>query len=347
MMDDESLKRERVLQEIGQSTRTEVLLVFAMVFTLLLVVGIFLKFRILTPLNDLKKLLLRLAREDFSPIDADRIDPILLPVFNSYNFMVDHLAELEEAKREHAASLEREVRTATRALLEQQADLARNERLAAVGELAAGIAHELRNPLAGIQMSCANLHAEIQDADQVGRVGSIIEELKRMARLLNELLDLSKHSPDPISNVDLTDLIRDLVALTRYQIPPNIQLAFKAPAHLSCMLPEGRLRQSLLNLILNASQALSDAGGSILISVHESTEDECITISVSDDGPGFSQELIKTGVRPFVTGKPGGTGLGLAMVQRFVREMGGQMQIANLEPHGATVRVVLPFAKDK
>jgi signal transduction histidine kinase len=349
MMDDESLKRERVLQEIGQSTRTEVLLVFAMVFTLLLVVGIFLKFRILTPLNDLKKLLLRLAREDFSPIDADRIDPILLPVFNSYNFMVDHLAELEEAKREHAASLEREVRTATRALLEQQADLARNERLAAVGELAAGIAHELRNPLAGIQMSCANLHTEIQDADQVDRVGSIIEELKRMARLLNELLDLSKHSPDPISNVDLTDLIRDLVALTRYQIPPNIQLAFKAPAHLLCMLPEGRLRQSLLNLILNASQALSEAGagGAILISVHESMEDELITLSVSDDGPGFSQELLKTGVRPFVTGKPGGTGLGLAMVQRFVREMGGQMHIANLEPHGATVRVVLPYVKSE
>ena len=76
---------------------------------------------------------------------------MLLPVFNSYNELVRHLAELEESNRHYAEKLESEVRTATRALMEQQAGIARNERLAAVGELAAGIAHELRNPLAGIQ----------------------------------------------------------------------------------------------------------------------------------------------------------------------------------------------------
>lgn len=342
MMDAENLKREKLMEDIGQSTRTEVVLVFATVFLLLLVVGFFLKFRILNPLHDLKKLLLRLAREDFSPIDADRIDPLLLPVFNSYNVMVIHLAELEEAKRHYAASLEHEVRAATRALLEQQADLARNERLAAVGELAAGIAHELRNPLAGIQMSCANLRREIADEDQSVRVAIIIEELKRMGRLLNELLDLSKHTPAPVNEFDLVVMIKELIGLTRYQIPQVIELSYDGPSHLFCLLPEGRLRQSILNLILNSAQALGERTGFIAIRVSVAA-DGTWSITISDNGPGFSKEILHSGIRPFVTGKPGGTGLGLAMVQRFVRELGGQFSLSSNAFKGATVTLVLPI----
>ena len=66
-------------------------------------------------------------------------------------------------------------------------------------------------------------------------------------------------------------------------------------------------------------------------------------LTVIDDGPGFTPELLETGIRPFVTGKPGGTGLGLAMVQRFVRELGGQLVLENISPHGACVRVKLPI----
>lgn len=340
MMDAETLKRESQMEDVGQATRTEVELAFAAVATLLLFAGLFLRYRILSPLNDLKELLLRLAREDYTPIETTRIDPLLLPVFTSYNEMVRHLAELEEAKRHYAESLEAEVRTATHALLEQQADLARTERLAAVGELAAGIAHELRNPLAGIQMSCVNLRSEITDEEQCERVSFIIDELKRMARLLNELLDQGKHTPAPVRELDLPTVVRELVALTRYQIPPGITLEFEGPGQLPCVLPECRVRQTLLNLILNSAQALGTQGGTIRIEVHQ--DNDCIVLTVTDDGPGFTSRMLDVGIRPFVTGRPGGTGLGLAMVQRFVRELGGRLSLANVPPRGAQVRLVIP-----
>jgi two-component system, NtrC family, sensor kinase len=341
IMDIESLHREVLLEDISHATRTEIGLVFATVIALLVLIGVFIRYRILTPLRDLQKLLLRLAQEDFSPIETRKIDPMLRPIFGSYNLMVEHLAELEEGKRLYALSLEAEVRHAAATLLEQQAGLSRNERLAAVGELAAGIAHELRNPLAGIQMSCANLRKDFEDPDMVERMSLVIEELKRMGRLLNELLDLSKHTPAPVDAFDLPELIRELVALLRYQIPERIDLILDLPASLACRLPSSRIRQCLLNLILNAAEAIGPNSGTIRIVV-EAQDLDRITVTVDDDGPGFSEEVLQNGIRPFSTGKASGTGLGLAMVQRFVRELGGQLHLGRNTPHGAIVRLNLP-----
>jgi signal transduction histidine kinase len=340
MLDEETLERGRLAEEIALATRTEIALVFGILAAILLLGGLFFRRQILTPLNNLKELLLRLAQEDFTPIETARVDPILLPVFSSYNHMVERLAELESAKRHHAESLEAEVRAATRALLEQQASLSRTERLAAVGELAAGIAHELRNPLAGIQMTCANLRDEIDDAEQAGRVELIIAELKRMGRLLNELLDTGRHTPAPVAECDVAVLIRELVTLIRYQIQPNIRLDWAASGDLVSRLPGCRLRQTLLNLILNSAQAIGDQSGSI--EIRASRGEDHVLLTVTDDGPGFSDEILENGIRPFATGRPGGTGLGLAMVQRFTRDLGGQLNLSNVEPHGARVSLTLP-----
>ncbi len=341
MMDAETLERERLIEDIGDSIRTEIELAFAIAGLLLLLVGLFVSRRILAPLQDLKELLQRLAHEDFTPISTQAIDPLLLPVFHSYNEMARHLAELEEAKRHYAESLEAEVRSATRALLEQQASLARTERLAAVGELAAGIAHELRNPLAGIQMSCANLRNELADPDQAERVSIIMEELKRMGRLLNELLDQSKHTPAPFREFNLPDMVRELVSLVRYQVPQDVRLDYAGPVHLECRLPECRLRQSLLNLVLNSAEALKGNAGSILIEARP--EADHFALTVTDNGPGFAKEILESGIRPFATGRPGGTGLGLAMVQRFTRDLGGQLSLGNVQPRGARVKLALPY----
>ena len=162
-LDEEGLRREKLLEDINLDTQTE-LYIASITFALILLGALlFLYHRILHPLNDLRQLLERLTEENYTPITTDHLDPLLFPVFNSYNEMVIHLAELEEAKRLYAQSLQREVRLATQALLEQQYSLARAERLAAIGEVAAELAHEIRNPLAGIQMAFNNLRREIND----------------------------------------------------------------------------------------------------------------------------------------------------------------------------------------
>ncbi len=340
MLDEEGLQREKLLEDISLDTQSELVAALATFVLILLGAMLFLKRRILHPLNDLTKLLEQLTEGNYSPIQTDHLDPLLLPVFNSYNEMVTHLAELEETKRFYTQSLQQEVRLATQALLEQQHSLARAERLAAIGEVAAELAHEIRNPLAGIQMAFSNLRRELDDHDQCERLDLIGDELKRLARLLNDILDQSRHTPERAVDCDVMKLIRDLVVLTRYQIPEGIELEVDARAPFHVHLPESSLRQALLNLILNATNALDKGSGLIRIQAYQ--EKKSLRIQVLDNGPGFSKDMINYGIRPFRTTHQRGTGLGLSMVQRFVKDAGGTIELTNQRPKGACVTLLLP-----
>jgi signal transduction histidine kinase len=240
VLDAEIVQDEQILREISRDTRTELELAIGTLIAILLLGGWFFRRRIFSPLEDLTQLLSRLAKGDFSPISTRHLNPLLLPVFNSYNEMVLRLRELEEEKRLHAQSLEVEIRAAAQALLEQQRSLARAERLAAVGELAASIAHELRNPLAGIRMSCSNLRKEIDNPNQAQRLDLIGDELKRLTRLLNDLLDQAKHTPQPATEVFLASVVRELLALTRYQIPAHLLSPGAAQLSTQCRASDGR-----------------------------------------------------------------------------------------------------------
>lgn len=339
-LDYEALQRETLLEDISLDTQTELYVALVVFTVILLGAMLFLYFRILHPLNDLRKLLERLAEGDFTPITTDHLDPLLLPVFNSYNEMVTHLAELEEAKRLYAQSLQQEVRMATQALLEQQNSLARAERLAAIGEVAAELAHEIRNPIAGIQMAFSNLRREIDDQNQCERMEMISSELKRLSRLLNDMLDQSRHTPEAATDFDLSILIRELVTLTRYQIAETIKLEIDVASPMPAHLPESGIRQALLNLILNAAEALEGVSGLICIKAYSDKMD--LHIEVIDNGSGFSQDMLDYGIRPFRTSHQRGTGLGLAMVQRFVKDVGGSIKLCNQQTKGACVSLFIP-----
>lgn len=339
-LDNESLEGEKLLEDMNKTTEAELSLAMVTLACILLAAVIFLRTRILHPINDLRRLLLQLTEGNFTPISTDHIDPLLLPVFKSYNEMVTHLAELEEAKRLHAQSLRHEVRMATQTLLEQQHSLARAERLAAIGEVAAELAHEIRNPLAGIQIAFSNFRRETKDYEQIERLDLIGSELKRLAAMLNDMLNNSRHVPEPPQLLNLADLIRDLVVLARYQIAEAITLEIEAPRYLPVNLPPSEIRQVLLNLILNAADALDQKSGWICIKAWQDAASDCI--EVTDSGPGFSKVMLAHGIRPFQTSRQQGTGLGLAMVQRFIKNMGGNIKLSNRTPHGACVCLILP-----
>lgn len=296
--------------------------------------------RILRPLVDLRTMFLKLGAGDFSPIAVEGMHPVLAPLFDNYNHLVTRLEELEAEHRSRTANLEREVRNATQALLEQQRTLARAERLAALGEMAAGLAHELRNPLAGVQMNLANLRRDLDDPQLTARLNLALAELDRLTRLLNQQLSTARHVPETPRRLSMRTLVEDLLALLRYQVPARIRLEAEMDEALECRLPRDRVRQALLNLVLNSVQALGDVEGTVRLHAHR--EGQRLVLEVTDDGPGFPPELLKAGGQAFVTRRPRGTGLGLAMVRRLAADLGGEIVIENREPSGARVRLTLP-----
>lgn len=296
--------------------------------------------RILLPLKNLGWLMSQLARKDFVTATAQDIDPMLKPLINNYNTMVQRLAELEREHQVRRESLESQVGAAARTLLDQQRTLANAERLAAVGEVAARLAHELRNPLAGMQLALTNLQQETSDPEHVERLGMVANELMRITALLNSLLDQSRHQPEPSRPVQLATVVHELLTLARYQVPERIRIHDQVPDGLSCRLPENELRRTLLNLVLNACQAMEGQAGNIRVQARN--QQGQLLLEVCDDGPGFPQPLLETGIRPFSSTRPDGTGLGLAAVQRFAQNLQGKVRLHNIRPHGACVTLTLP-----
>jgi signal transduction histidine kinase len=300
----------------------------------------FLPKRLLDPLGGLRDRISALGEGRFEPVPTEGIEPGLLPLFNNYNAMVDRMAVLEAERKARAETLEEEVRAAARTLAEQHRTLATAERLAAVGETAAGVAHELRNPMAGILAALENLKREVTDQPLADRLELLGNETRRVVGLLNEYLAAARHDPEAFRKTDVGGLVQEMASLLRYQLPPNVSLEVQVPGELACFLPNNRIRQVVLNLVWNAVEALNSKPGTVTISARQ--EQGFVVLEVADDGPGFPAELLETPVQAFRTSRTHGTGLGLAMVRRTAADLGGRMTLENRPNGGALVRLSVP-----
>ena len=233
----ENAAQESLLKDIHADTVAQLRLEI-LVPPALLGFGVFifllLRRHILDPLYAVQRLLARLADGDLSEAPDKEVPPLVQPLYTNFNHLAQRLGVLETAHREREQSLERSVRTATRKLLEQQRSLARAERLAATGELAASFAHEIRNPLAGIQMALGNLRDEVEPEPLKQRVDQLLEEILRVSQILTHMLDSSRHQPDAVETLELGPLVQDLFAITRYQIPHEIELSSQITDGTTC-----------------------------------------------------------------------------------------------------------------
>ncbi|HZP85454.1 MAG TPA: ATP-binding protein [Burkholderiales bacterium] len=343
MLQRETTVQTDLLDSVRHDTMIERRLATGAMFVfpgLVLVALLALRQRIFGPIGNLRNFLSRLAEGDFTPVPLSKTDRLLRPLFENYNALVGRLAQLEESNRKRTVSLTEEVRAATRALLSQQQRLTRAERLATVGEVSASLAHELRNPIAGIHVSLCNLRKEVEDAELGHRLDLVIAEMQRIARLLNGLLQQSSHVPEAPREVEVDALVREFVTLLRYQVPPHIVLETDIVPGLRCTLPEDAFRQVLLNLVSNAVEVLRESIGTITIRARRLGD--AMRVDVLDDGPGFPDALLARGIQPFASFREDGTGLGLAIVKRFAHDLGGTFSISNRAPHGALATITLP-----
>jgi two-component system sensor histidine kinase PilS (NtrC family) len=210
------------------------------------------------------------------------------------------------------------------------------ERLATVGQLAAGIAHEIRNPLASLSGSIQLLKSESQLSPQSDKLMRIVlRETDRLDHLASSFLTYAKPSELSLEEVNLAKVFEEVVALVKNSKDFNhhkVQLGIQVDPSLQCKCDPRQLRQILWNLILNAIQAIS-THGEVMISAFQ--DDEKIKISVKDSGEGISEEVKKRVFDPFYTTKAGGSGLGLALVYQMVKNHGGTLGVESRVGEGS------------
>jgi len=231
------------------------------------------------------------------------------------------------------------------------------QRNAAWGEVARRLAHEIKNPLTPIQLSAEQLRRKLlggldtEDGRLLERATrTIVQQVDAMKQMVNAFGDYARTPEMQLAQFSLNQLVGEVVELYRLQDP-----AVLISLDLDQELPEieadrGRVRQILANLLSNGIEVLAGtSGGAITVrtrwlKVGKPAQAE---ITVSDNGPGFREDILRRAFEPYVTSKARGTGLGLAIVQRIVEEHGGRITAENLVGGGARVRVLLPAAVDK
>jgi signal transduction histidine kinase len=231
------------------------------------------------------------------------------------------------------------LRESTRTLLEQERALARSQQLALLGEAAATLAHEVRNPLAGTLMALQNLAREQPELSP--RIAPLLGELERVNRTLRQYLGHVHAPPEPTETVDLGVVVDDLADLLRYQAPPSVRIKKYVEKPAQARAAPDSLRQVLLNLGLNAIEAMEPHGGSLTFAVQPNGK--ATILSVLDEGPGFPASVLNNQAEPFVSEKEGGAGIGLRVVRRLVTEMGGEVTFSNRPEGGARVDLALPL----
>ncbi|MBX3271886.1 MAG: hypothetical protein KF729_16580 [Sandaracinaceae bacterium] len=267
----------------------------------------------------------------------------LLSVLGFGFVLIDRFTAVDAELEHRTAELERSYDY----LRVTQAEIVKTEQLAAVGELSAVIAHEVRNPLATIKNAVAGLRRdELRPEDGETLLVILDEETDRLNRLVDDLLAYAKPIAPETGTVDLTHLVGHAVELAAAGARDIAHVEIELDLDHPCDPVEGDqalLRHALINIVDNALQAMPN-GGTLTVSCRNTSAEgrPHVAVEFHDTGEGMDT-LVRSRARdPFFTTRHGGTGLGLAIVDRVARAHGGRVEIESRHGHGTTVRFVIP-----
>jgi len=225
----------------------------------------------------------------------------------------------------------------------RQSQLFQAQKLSSIGTLAAGIAHQLNNPLNNISTSSQILLEDKggMDKDFSNKLLQNIEgETQRAKEIVQGLLEFSRERDFSLVEEYLRSVINKTIRLVSSQVPSNVDLSVDVPDGMELYLDKRQFQEALLNLIINAVHVLAQDGGSIAIKA--TTNDDQAVITVSDSGPGIDREIVDKIFDPFFTtkGDSTGTGLGLSIVYGVIKKHGGTISVESGEKDGGTTFVI-------
>ena len=260
--------------------------------------------------------------------------------------LVSHLSarSLERTLKELRAlnlELNQRVEERTQELREAQQELIRKERLAVLGQLSGGVAHELRTPLGAISNAAYFLNMALEEPEpEVKEALEILEkEVVTSDKIISSLLDIARAKPPTLRKVDLNDVLQG--TLYRITVPENVEVATQLDQALPFVPADpNQLSQVFTNLIINGIQAMSE-GGRLVVKT-EALSPEWVTVSFADTGVGIPKENMGRLFEPLFTTKTKGIGLGLALVKALVEGHRGTIEVESEAGKGSTFTVMLP-----
>lgn len=283
------------------------------------------------PMVELQMKIARVKQGDLNAAVAfaDRNDEIG-DLGRDFNAMVRQLRESrEEIQRLH------------------RTQMSRAEHLATLGELAAGLAHEIRNPLAGIAGVIDIIGRDLPiDSPACEVVKEVKQEAIHINRILTDLLETARPKQPNFQRADVTATIQHAIMFAREQATTReISIDFVAPEGFPLVEHDpAQIHQVLLNMLLNAIQAV-DHKGQIVVKL--AVRNEYAAISIIDNGPGIAPETLKNIFRPFFTTKGHGTGLGLSLARRMIEDHGGRIEVSSAVGQGTTFVVLIPYQRSR
>jgi signal transduction histidine kinase len=257
----------------------------------------------------------------------------------------DHLGQLNLALRENQAQLEARIAERTRELQETQAHLLHQEKMAAFGLLAAGIAHEVGNPLTSISSLVQMLQRRDCDDYTREKLALVNGQLQRIQNTLRELVNFSRPTTTERARVSLAEVFDEALGIAKYYKGTSRRIIeANVPADLPPLYgARDQFVQAVLNLVLNAVDATSPGGHIELTAARENGQ---LTVSVRDDGHGIASEHRGRLFQPYFTTKKHGTGLGLFVTRKLVADHGGSVECDSQPGAGTVFRVLLPVEHD-
>jgi two-component system NtrC family sensor kinase len=288
----------------------------------------------------------KIAEGDYSQkVEVSSNDEIGFLAKN-FNRMVSELVGAHQELREWGETLERKVEKRTAELKAVQAHLIQSEKMASVGKLAAGVAHEINNPLTCV-LTNSSLILEDLPPDDPRRedLQAVVNETLRCRKIVKGLLDFARQTKPQKQVLSINKTAEDVLMLVRNQASfHNITIQTDLDPELPPVFADAdQMRQVVLNIVLNAADAMSQ-GGELRVCSHSNSNH--VELNISDTGPGIPEEIKDRLYEPFFTTKKTGTGLGLSIAYGIIERHHGLLKVESSLCHGTTVTVVLPRGSD-
>lgn len=250
-------------------------------------------------------------------------------------------AQAAERLKDSHDTLQLEVRRLREELAAKNRQLERRKRLAALGEMAAGLAHEIRNPLAGIQLYANLLRRDLADRPELaGVVDKMIGGVRILDALVSDVLALTHTVQPKFASADLAVLVGSATELLSPQVHERqSRIVIQSPGSVPVVCDPHMLQRAILNLLRNAVEA-AGRGGQVFVDL--AMKEKRICLQVADTGPGIAPEVAEKIFNPFFTTKDTGTGLGLAIVHRIIEAHEGSIRVTRAKTGGALFTITIP-----